>query len=399
MNAIRAAVDALLRRRIRPVINATGIIVHTNLGRSPLGAPAVRAIADVAAAYCTLEYELDSGSRGGRAAYLEHNLAILCGAEAATAVNNCAAALVLALRHFTAQPPRTQVIVSRGELVQIGGGFRVPEVLEASGATLREVGTTNQTTADDYRRAIGPTTAAVLRVHRSNFYMDGFVSSPTTAELAAITRAAGLPLIEDLGSGAIFDTLTLGGNEKEPTPAESLAADADLVCFSGDKLLGGPQAGILAGRREHVANLKREPLFRALRCDKLLLAALEATVDANLRGDIDGVPIRTMMHSTVEQLRLRANRIVASLAAAGVTAKVVDAEAQVGGGSLPRTVLPSVAIELTCKTRQSIEQLADALRRADPPVIGYVADGKLRLDLRTVFPAQDEALQQAIGAT
>src|SRR4051794_30427755 len=290
--AIRAALDDLRRARIQPVINGTGILIHTNFGRSPLGPAVIDSLAQIAGNYNNLEYDLTGGARSGRAAYLEHNLALLCEAEAATVVNNCAAALLLALRHFASRPPRVEVVISRGELVQIGGGFRVPEILEASGASLREVGTTNRTALDDYRRAVCPQTAMVLKVHRSNFYMGGFVESPPSEQLSALAREANVPFVEDLGSGATFPTESLSKDpaiaEHEPTPAEVLRQGADLVCFSGDKLLGGPQAGILAGRRDLVAALKKDPFFRALRCDKLILTALQTTVDLHLRAASGG---------------------------------------------------------------------------------------------------------------
>ena len=262
----------------------------------------------------------------GRAAYLEHALAILCGAEAATVVNNNAAALVLIIDHFCradgadggrlgrGRPSgRPEVVISRGELLQIGGGFRIPELLEARGARLREVGTTNQTRVSDYTRAINRHTALVLKVHRSNFFMDGFVESPSTDELAALARKKRVPLVEDLGSGAIVRTEAIEGVEHEPTPSEVLKQGVDLVCFSGDKLFGGPQAGIIVGRKRMIDALKREPLFRALRCDKLILSALESDVDAYLRGDLRS-PVIEMMQVTTDELRGRAERIVAALA-------------------------------------------------------------------------------------
>jgi L-seryl-tRNA(Ser) seleniumtransferase len=395
---VRDAAAALRRRRIQPVINATGIIIHTNLGRSPLGAAAAMALMDVATQYSTLEYDLDSGGRGSRAPYLEHNLALLCGAEAATVVNNCAAALVLILRHFAAKPPRNQVVLSRGELVQIGGGFRIPDILEASGALLREIGTTNITTIEDYLRAMDDRTALVLGIHRSNFYMGGFASAPPARDIAAAARDAGVPFVQDLGSGATFDTLTLGGAEREPTPADALAVGADLVCFSGDKLLGGPQAGIIAGRREYVAALKAEPFFRALRCDKLVLAALEATVDAILDNRPDELPIRAMMSWSIESLRERADRAVAALHTVGITAEINEGKTQVGGGSLPRTSLPSVTVDLAPSQGRSAIELAAALRRGAPPVIAYISEDRLRMDLRTIFPEQDEQWVSAIIA-
>ena len=383
---IRAALHDLRRSRLQPVINATGIIIHTNFGRSPLGADVVRTLGELGSNYNNLEYDLAGGSRGGRAAYLEHNLALLCGAEAATVVNNCAAALVLILRHLAAKPPRTEVVISRGELIQIGGGFRIPEILEASGAMLREIGTTNKTTVDDYRRAIGERTAMVLKVHLSNFYVGGFTDSPPPEQIAAIAREA----------GATFDTSALGGPEREPTPADVLARGADLVTFSGDKLLGGPQAGIIAGNAPMVAALKREPFFRALRCDKLILGGLQTTVDLLLSGRDDALPTRAMMRASCEELRRRAETIAAALADVPVQATIGEAKAQVGGGSLPRTVIRSVTVDLQPPRGRSLEQLAALLRESSPPLIAYISDGRLKLDLRTIFPRQDQEVIRII---
>jgi L-seryl-tRNA(Ser) seleniumtransferase len=407
LRSIRSALDDLRRSRIQPVINGTGILIHTNFGRSPLGPSVIGSLTEIAANYSNLEYDLTGGVRGGRAAYLEHNLALLCEAEAATVVNNCAAALVLALRHFASRPPRVEVVISRGELVQIGGGFRIPEILEASGAALREVGTTNKTTADDYRRALCPQTAMVLKVHRSNFYMGGFVESPPSEQLAAMAREANVPFVEDLGSGATFPTEALASDpakaEHEPTPAEVLRQGADLVCFSGDKLLGGPQAGILAGRSDLVAALKQDPFFRALRCDKLILTALQTTVDLHLRvgsGEIpdpsSGIPILEMMRTPVETLRHRAEAIVASLDGLPLKASAGTAESQIGGGSLPRTTIPSVTVDIEPQS-MTPNDLAARLRAGKPPVIGYVAEGRFKLDLRTIFPRQDAELVASIG--
>src|SRR5437867_10422202 len=302
---VRFSLDALRRSKIQPVINGTGIIVHTNLGRAPLGSAVVGTLASIAANYNNLEYDLAGGERGGRAAYLEHNLALLCGAEAATVVNNCAAALVLILRHFTSGE-RKEVIISRGELIQIGGGFRIPDILEASGARLREVGTTNKTSLTDYRQAVGKLTAMILKVHRSNFFMGGFVESPATEEIAALAKKKRLPLVEDLGSGALVDTEKLADLEHEPTPDEALKRGVDLVCFSGDKLLGGPQAGIIAGKARRVAALKHEPFFRALRCDKLILAALQTTVDLYLSDRAaDSIPALALLSVSSDKLRAR----------------------------------------------------------------------------------------------
>jgi len=401
--SIRSSLDRLRASRITPVINATGILVHTNLGRAPLAADAIRQLTAVAANYTTLEYSLSDGTRASRGAYLEHALAILCNAEAATAVNNNAAALVLILEHFcrsgSSRPLRrgsnaSEVIISRGELLQIGGGFRIPEILEARGARLREVGTTNQTSVSDYARAITRQTALILKVHRSNFFMDGFVDSPSTDELAALARKKRVPFVEDLGSGAMVPTETVEGVEHEPTPAEVLKRGVDLVCFSGDKLFGGPQAGIIVGRKRLIDALKREPLFRAMRCDKLILSALESTVDAYLRGETR-IPVLDMMRVANDELRGRAERIVSALAGRQIRVRVGDGRAQIGGGTLPRSALPSVTIEVSHPTRGA-QALAAQLRSQPEPVIAYVGRGNLKLDLRTVFPHQDAAVIRAL---
>ena len=392
---IRSSLASLRASRLTPVINGTGILVHTNLGRAPLGSDGIRALAAIGANYSTLEYALDAGARGGRAAYLEHCLAILCGAEAAAVVNNNAAALLLILEHFCTEASR-EVVISRGELLQIGGGFRIPELLEASGARLREVGTTNQTTARDYARAIGRDTALILKVHRSNFFMDGFVESPSTEELAMLARSKRIPFVEDLGSGAIIQTQSVEGLEHEPTPAEVIRHGVDLVCFSGDKLFGGPQAGIIVGRRRMVESLKREPLFRALRCDKLILAALEATVDAYLRGD-PRIPVLEMMQVTNEALRGRAAQIVTALDGVPLTVRIGAGRAQIGGGTLPRSALASVTIDVKHPTLGA-QALAARVRDQAVPVIGYVSRGSLKFDLRTVFPEQDGDVIRALRA-
>ena len=392
---IRSSLERLRASRLAPVINATGILVHTNLGRAPLAADTIRALADVGANYNTLEYSLSDGTRGSRGAYLEHALAILCGAEAATVVNNNAAALVLILEHFCREDA-SEVVISRGELLQIGGGFRIPDILEARGARLREVGTTNQTSVADYARAITRQTALILKVHRSNFFMDGFVDSPSTEALSALARKKRVPFVEDLGSGAMIPTETVEGAEHEPTPAEVLKRGVDLVCFSGDKLFGGPQAGIIVGRKRMIDPLKREPLFRAMRCDKLILSALESTVDTYLRGDTR-IPVLEMMHAANDELRGRAERIVSALAGRPLRLRVGHGRAQIGGGTLPRSALPSVTIEVSHPTRGA-QALAALLRSQPEPVIAYVGRGNLKLDLRTVFPHQDAAVIRALLA-
>lgn len=392
---IRSSLERLHTSRITPVINATGVLVHTNLGRAPLAEASIQALTSIGANYSTLEYDLTEGTRGSRAPYLEHALALLCGAEAATVVNNNAAALVLILEHFC-RADESEVIISRGELLQIGGGFRIPEILEARGARLREVGTTNQTSASDYARAITRKTALIMKVHRSNFFMDGFVDSPSTEDLAALSRKKRVPFVEDLGSGATVPTETIAGVEHEPTPAEVLKRGVDLVCFSGDKLFGGPQAGIIAGRKRLIDALKREPLFRALRCDKLILSGLESTVDAYLRGE-PRLPVLDMMHADIDGLRTRADRILAAVEGRPLRLRISTARSQIGGGTLPRSALPSIAIDVTHPTLGA-QALAALLRQQPEPVIAYVGRGSMKLDLRTVFPHQDAAVIRALLA-
>src|SRR5688572_7226838 len=392
---IRSSLDRLRASRIMAVINATGVLVHTNLGRAPLAADTIRALSEIGANYSTLEYSLSDGTRGSRGAYLEHALAILCGADAATVVNNNAAALVLVLEYFC-RSEAPEVIISRGELLQIGGGFRIPEILEARGARLREVGTTNQTSVSDYGRAITRNTALILKVHRSNFFMDGFVDSPSTEDLAALARKKRVPFVEDLGSGAIVQTQAVAGVEHEPTPAEVVKRGVDLLCFSGDKLFGGPQAGIIVGRKRMIDALKREPLFRAMRCDKLILSALESTVDTYLRGETR-IPVLEMMHVANDELRSRAERIVSALEGRPLRLRVGEGRAQIGGGTLPRSALPSVTIEVS-HPKIGAQALATLLRSQPEPVIAYVGRGNLKLDLRTVFPRQDAALISALLA-
>src|SRR5438105_3670028 len=393
MSRIRAAIEALQFAKIQPVINGTGIVIHTNFGRAPLGPALIESLTAIAANYTNVEYDLTSGERGHRATYLERNLALLSGAEATTVVNNCAAALILILRHFTAK--KKEVVISRGELIQIGGGFRIPEILEASGAKLREIGTTNKTSVKDYARALGPDTALILKVHRSNFFMGGFIESPSTETLAKLARTKRIPFVEDLGSGAIVATEKLGAMEHEPMPDETLRSGVDLVCFSGDKLFGGPQAGIIAGKRRHIAALKREPFFRALRCDKLILTALQTTVDLYLAGKSSELPVLAMLDITNDELRVRAEALLSQIRDLALRSSIGEAEAHVGGGSLPRAVIFSVTLDLL-PHKVSVEDFAATLRRGSPPIIGYVAGGKFKLDLRTIFPRQDAQVVSAL---
>lgn len=394
LQQVRAALAALARTRIQPVINATGVVIHTNLGRAPLGGTELVALHDVGLNYCNLELDLDAGARGRRGDYVERCLARLCGAGAATIVNNCAAALVLLVRHFTAE--RREVVISRGELVQIGGGFRIPDILESSGAKLREVGTTNQTTLSDYARAIGRETGLILRVHRSNFFMKGFVASPPTADLAALAHKRRVPFVENLGSGALIDTATLPGLAHEPTPKEILRAGADLVCFSGDKLLGGPQAGIIAGKAKLVPALKKHPFFRALRCDKLILATLQATAERYLSGPpVDLPPVHQLLSASVDSLRKRARKLARKITPLAATVRVVESQAQVGGGTLPDSTPDSIALDVEPRDLTATE-LARRLRTGEMPVIASVVRGVVRLDLRAVFPHQDGVLFEGV---
>ena len=393
VSRVQRTMQTLLRARIHSVINGAGIMVHTNLGRSPLGTQVVEKLSEVASRYSNLEYDLNAGQRGSRAGYLEQALALLCEAEAATAVNNCAAALVLVTRHFTRKRP--EVVISRGELVQIGGGFRIPEILEASGARLREVGTTNRTTVADYAAALGSETGLVLKVHRSNFYMEGFVESPSTSEVAALTRRKRIPFVEDLGSGAIAATERYGF-QHEPTPAEALRRGVDLILFSGDKLMGGPQAGIIAGRSKLITALKRDPFYRALRCDKLILSALEATADTYLKeGEDASLPILAMARVPMRELEARSEKLLGRLTGLPARISAGKGQAQMGGGALPHSKIPSVTLDLVPED-MALEELAERLRHGIPPVIGYIANARFKLDLRTVFPDQDQQLAIAI---
>ena len=406
VDLVRASLENLRASRIQPLINGTGIVVHTNLGRSPLPQGAGDVLRNVASLYNNLELDLATGERGDRAGYLERALAVLCQAEAATIVNNCAAALVLIVRHFmqvkldrfkrsSLERARAEVIVSRGELIQIGGGFRIGEILEASGAKLREVGATNKTTLADYARAVGKQTALILKVHRSNFFMSGFVESPSTAELAVIARKKRVPFVEDLGSGAMIATEQIGLHHHEPTPAESLKDGADLVCFSGDKLFGGPQAGIIVGKKRLIAALKSEPLFRALRCDKLVFAALQTTVDLHLNQVLSEIPALALLQIPKDELRARAAAIVTRLQGLPVKITVGTGAAKVGGGTLPKSIVPSITIDFLPEDF-SLQDFARALRRSAPPVIGYIGDGRFKLDLRTIFSHQDDLVIDAI---
>jgi L-seryl-tRNA(Ser) seleniumtransferase len=405
---ISGSLDELRASRLQPIINGTGIVIHTNFGRAPLANEAIRALNQIGPGYSNLEYDLPTGERGRRGSYIENALALLCGAEAATVVNNCAAALVLIVQHFaerkldclkqsSSEPCKSEVIISRGELVQIGGGFRIGEILRASGVELREVGATNKTTADDYARAIAPNTAMILKVHRSNFFMSGFVESPSSEEIGVLARKKRIPFVEDLGSGAVVATEQLGIADHEPTPGDVLKSGVDLVCFSGDKLFGGPQAGIIAGKKRFISALKREPLFRALRCDKLCLAALQTTVDLHLRQATAGIPTLALLQISEDELRSRAAAICSRLQGLPLKIVIGCGKAKAGGGTLPKSNLPSVTLDIIPKN-SSLADFAATLRRWNPPVIGYIANDRFKLDLRTIFPQQDDLVVDAIRA-
>lgn len=390
------ALAALEHSRLQPVINGTGILINTNLGRSPLGVAVIDSVQQIGSHYVNLEADLSDGRRDNRGAYVEQCLAILCGAEAATVVNNCAAALFLIIYHFVSSK-KNEVIISRGELVQIGGSFRVPDILRSAGAELREVGMTNKTSMADYEAAINQNTAAILKVHRSNFFMEGFVESPVAADIGQLAAASDVPYIEDLGSGAMVPTESLAAIEHAQTPAESLRNGADLVCFSGDKLLGGPQAGIIAGKSGYVAALKGEPVARALRCDKLILAALQATADLYFEeSPQNDIPVLSMLNVSGETLNQRAESISRSVSCTNLQVVVSKSTARIGGGALPRGELDSVTVDLKPK-KIALDDFARRLRTGNPPVFGYAADSCYKIDLRAVFPDQDEALVQAIA--
>ncbi|HEX4012733.1 MAG TPA: L-seryl-tRNA(Sec) selenium transferase [Candidatus Cybelea sp.] len=379
VTAVFAAAAETQRRHLRRVINATGIVLHTNLGRAPLGAAAFAAVDALRDGYSNLEYDLASGERGSRYAALDDLLASVIGAGG-LAVNNGAAAVLLVLDTFARG---REVVVARGELVEIGGGFRIPDVLERSGATLVEVGTTNRVYIGDYERALSARTALILRTHASNFRLDGFVAAPAAEELCALSRRAGVPLVEDLGTGALVD-LAPYGLPHERTAGEAIAGGVDLLTFSGDKLLGGPQAGIVAGRAHLLARLRNNPLLRALRLDKLTLAALAATLECYLDGSwAQRIPVYQMLCAGLEELRERAKTYAAAVA----RAEIVDTTAYAGGGALPQASIASVGIALA---PAHAGNFAARLRACDPPIVARIEADRVVLDLRTIAPFDDE---------
>jgi L-seryl-tRNA(Ser) seleniumtransferase len=396
--AISVQVERILSRSLQPVINATGVILHTNLGRAPLPETVVDEFRRSATQYSNLEYDLEAGARGKRDVHTAELLTRLTGAEAAIVVNNCAAAVLVTL---AALARGGEVIVSRGELIEIGDGFRIPEIMEQSGAILREVGTTNRTHLADYENACNEKTRLLLRVHPSNFKVTGFTDKPSLEELVALSRRSGLPLVEDLGSGCLVDLSAHGVSE--PTVKQSIDAGVSAVMFSGDKLLGGPQAGIIAGKKEIIARVRRYPLFRALRVDKLAIAALEATLGAYLRGAGDEIPAMRMIRMTPQELKRRAENFIRELRPElpldEVEIEIADGSSLAGGGSTPSQSLPTKIIRIA-SARYSATKLEQRLRGAPAgiSVIARVEDDRLILDLRTVFPEQEPLLIKTLAA-
>ena len=425
-DAIRNELVRSLGYSLKTVINATGVVLHTNLGRAPLPPSAIEHIRETATSYSNLEFDLESGERGKRDVHVDRLFRKLLSSErdeldsngragtpappksfeigdtgvsaravsaiSTIVVNNNAAAVLLALNTLA---EGGEVIVSRGELVEIGGSFRIPDVMAKSGAILREVGTTNRTRISDYERAINEHTKLLLRVHRSNFEITGFTEQPDVRELVGLAAKHKLPLMEDLGSGALFDLRAIGIND-EPSVLDSLRAGVHAVTYSGDKLLGGPQAGLISGREDLVKKMRSNSLFRALRVDKLTYAALEATLLAYVKRDHDTVPALRMMQLSKAEISERAENIVSGIDSHNMEADLIDGESLIGGGSAPSSVLPTRLIAITAK-KLTAHQLAARLRRSDPPIIARVEEGRVLLDLRTVLPAQDDVLQQILA--
>jgi L-seryl-tRNA(Ser) seleniumtransferase len=395
---VQADLQSGPRYSLRRVINATGVVLHTNLGRAPLSEAALAHLVEVASDYSNLELDLESGERGRRDVHVERLILRVLGVReddldhlGATVVNNCAAATFLALNTLAEQ---REVVVSRGELVEIGGGFRIPEILEKSGAILREVGTTNRTRTSDYEHATHEQTALILRVHQSNFSMEGFVERPSLDELVALSHTVGVPLFEDQGTGLI-SSLEHMGVGSQPTLRGSLEKGVDLVAASGDKLLGGPQCGLLVGRADLIARIRKNPLMRAFRVDKLIYAALEATLFEYLSGSPDSIPLMRMLSASAEVIERRCRALVAGLESVRLRAEAIAVESVVGGGTAPNTTLASYAVALVHESI-SADDLLKGLRKADPPVIARIMDERVILDLRTVPPCFDEMIRHAL---
>ena len=405
LSGLPEAVEKQLRQALayslRPVINATGVILHTNLGRAPLGEAAIEHIRETAASYSNVEFDLAAGVRGKRDVHIDRLFRKLLSLDpdvsaspenATIVVNNNAAAVLLALNTLA---DGGEVIVSRGELVEIGGSFRIPDVMAKSGAILREVGTTNRTRVSDYEQAITERTRLLLCVHRSNFEITGFTQQPSTAELVTLARKRRIPLMEDLGSGALFDLRSIG-IDGEPGVLDSLRAGVDIVTYSGDKLLGGPQAGLISGNSELIARMRSNSLFRALRVDKLIYAALEATLLAYIQRDHDAIPALRMMRLTRDEVGQRAAKLAARIDASKWKVEILDGESLLGGGAAPSSILPTRLLALTCEGLNA-DELASRLRASEPPIIARVEEDRVLLDLRTVFPEQDAAVVAALG--
>ena len=414
--AVARQLEESLSYSLRSLINATGVILHTNLGRAPLASTVFDHIRETAAAYSNLEFELESGERGKRDVHVERLFQKLIAEEmqqsftpvgqvedptshsssaaiSTIVVNNNAAAVLLALNSLA---EGGEVIVSRGELVEIGGSFRIPDVMSKSQATLREIGTTNRTRIADYERAINERTRLLLRVHRSNFEIKGFTEQPSLEELVGLARRRSIPLVEDLGSGALFDLRSVG-IAGEPSVLDSLRTGVDVVTYSGDKLLGGPQAGLISGRADLVARMRSNSLFRALRVDKLTYGALEATLLAYVKHDHDAVPVLRMMRLSKDDIARRAEALIPRVKASKLKLELVDGESVIGGGAAPSAVLPTRLIALTHADR-SADDLCDRLRSSGPAVIARVEEGRVLLDLRTVFPSQETTLAAALAS-
>ena len=395
--AVKRRVRHALKPSFRPVINATGVILHTNLGRAPLPAATQQHISSTAGSYSNLEFDLETGGRGRRDVHVDRLFRRLFDdgdAEPSVStivVNNNAAAVLLALNTLA---DGGEVIVSRGELVEIGGSFRIPDVMAKSNAILREVGTTNRTRVTDYEKAINEKTRLLLRVHRSNFEITGFTEQPRIEELVGLARRRKLPLLEDLGSGALFDLRSVGV-QGEPSVLDSLRQGVDVVTYSGDKLLGGPQAGMLSGRRDLITRMRSNSLFRALRVDKLTYAALEATLLAYVKGEHDAIPVLRMMRLPKGEIGRRAEAVAKAIRSSRLSVEVCNGESVIGGGAAPSATLPTRLLAITCEG-MSADELSSGLRSSDPPIIARVEEGRVLLDLRTVFPEQDEIVTSCL---
>ena len=385
----RDALSGQARGSLRPLINATGVVIHTNLGRAPLADAAIERVASIARGYNNLEYDIEKGARGSRTVHAESLLTAITGAEAALVVNNNAAAIMLILSGLASG---REVVISRGELVEIGGGFRIPDVMRQSGAMLREVGTTNRTRITDYMASISPVTAMLLRVHPSNFRIEGFTERPSLTELVDLSRHTKIPVVEDIGSGCLSDDLA-----GEPSVQASIAAGVDVVCFSGDKLLGGPQCGIIAGRAALIDRLRTHPLMRALRADKITFALLEATLSEYRAGRAQTtIPVQRMLHLSAEEIETRAQALADTLASSGWRVAMISGSSAVGGGSAPGLQLPTVLLSIA-RDDESADATERWLRSLDPPVVARIEHDRVVLDLRTVRPDEDATLARLLA--